>query len=176
MPIIPKSTGTRMLLLILLLASVFSIFYFRVKDIRSPIVTDMPDFEVVELPVDAKSSVGDAVLDGDYLATTTENTVVKGLYRSYGESELAKVAEGARVVLFFNASWCPTCQTVDKELLSSTIPDNLVILSVDYDSATELRKKYLVTYQHTFVEVDADGNMIQKWSGGGLENIIKKAI
>ena len=36
----------------------------------------------------------------------------------------------------------------------------------------ELKKKYEVTYQHTFVQVDAQGNMIKKWSGGALADII----
>jgi hypothetical protein len=39
------------------------------------------------------------------------------------------------------------------------------ILKVDYDKETELKKKYGVTYQHTLVQVDKDGNLIKKWSG-----------
>ena len=29
----------------------------------------------------------------------------------------------------------------------------------------DLKKKYGVVYQHTFVQVDKDGNLIKKWSG-----------
>jgi hypothetical protein len=48
-------------------------------------------------------------------------------------------------------------------------------LKVDYESSTELKKKYGVTYQHTLVQVDAQGNMITKWSGGNtLESLLEK--
>jgi hypothetical protein len=36
---------------------------------------------------------------------------------------------------------------------------------VNYDNSTALKQKYAVTYQHTFVQVDKDGNLIKKWSG-----------
>ncbi|MEK7564045.1 MAG: hypothetical protein AAB510_00550 [Patescibacteria group bacterium] len=47
----------------------------------------------------------------------------------------------------------------------SKIPSDLSILDVDYDNSSDLKKKYGVTYQHTFVQVDKDGNMIKKWNG-----------
>ena len=40
-----------------------------------------------------------------------------------------------------------------------------VDLDVDYDKSAELKKKYEVTYQHTLVEVSADGSLVKKWSG-----------
>ena len=52
-----------------------------------------------------------------------------------------------------------------KNLLDSTISNDLTILKVDYDSNPDLKKKYLVTYQHTFVQIDNKWNMIKKWSG-----------
>nr|HRW20195.1 hypothetical protein [Dermatophilaceae bacterium] len=45
------------------------------------------------------------------------------------------------------------------------VPAGLVVVKVDYDSATELRQKYGVTQQHTFVLVDGQGNAVKKWSG-----------
>ena len=95
-----------------------------------------------------------------------------GSYQIYDPAKLAMADNGGKVILFFNASWCPTCHSADAELKSSQIPDGLVILSVDYDKYTELKKKYGITYQHTFVQVDAKGNLISKWSGGGLADII----
>lgn len=99
--------------------------------------------------------------------------VSAGLYEVYSVDKLTK-AKDSKVVLFFNAKWCPTCIEVDKELKSNEIPNGLTILSVDYDSYNDLKKKYKVTYQHTFVEVNAEGIMINKWSGGGLINIKKQ--
>lgn len=92
------------------------------------------------------------------------SSVVKGSYQIYETSKLVLANQG-QVVLFFNAKWCPDCQRASKNFQSQPIPDGLTILSVDYDKYTDLKKKYGVTYQHTFVQVDASGNQIKKWSG-----------
>lgn len=83
---------------------------------------------------------------------------------------------GLKNVLFFHASWCPTCRAADADISAklSSIPAGLIIHKVDYDTATDLKKKYGVTYQHTFVQVDEKGEMITKWSGGDLAMIIEK--
>ncbi len=88
-----------------------------------------------------------------------------GRYEPYDESKLAFADSGA-VVLFFKAEWCPSCRVLEKDILSKKdqIPEDLTILTLDYDTELELRKKYGVTTQHTFVQVDSAGNMIKKWS------------
>lgn len=67
-------------------------------------------------------------------------------------------------ILFFAATWCPACQWADKNFLSETIPDNINLLKVDYDTYTDLKEKYGVTMQHTYVQVDENWNEIKKWS------------
>jgi hypothetical protein len=52
------------------------------------------------------------------------------------------------------------------------IPSDLTIVVVDFDNATELRKLYGVTVQHTFVQIDASGEAIGKWSGSTTINEI----
>ncbi len=76
-------------------------------------------------------------------------------------------AQSGKVVLFFRAGWCPTCRVVDADIKNnlSSIPKNITILDVNYDTETALKAKYGVTYQHTFVQVDAEGKQIAKWSG-----------
>ena len=111
-------------------------------------------------------------------STVTKNDVVTtgGTYESYAPEKLAKAVTG-KVVLFFHASWCPTCRALntDIEASKSEIPGDVAILKTDYDTETELKKKYSVTTQHTLVQVDKDGNMLTKWSGGStLESIISK--
>ena len=71
------------------------------------------------------------------------------------------------VVLFFNASWCSTCKVARDNLTSDpeAIPAGLTIVSVDFDSATDLRQRYGVTLQHTYVQVGPDGSALATWSG-----------
>lgn len=91
-----------------------------------------------------------------------------GFYETYAPEKVALHASISHdVVLFFRASWCPTCRAVDADIKTnlSKIPSSLAILDVDYDNSTALKQKYGVTYQHTFVQVDKDGNLIKKWSG-----------
>lgn len=77
-------------------------------------------------------------------------------------------------VYFFHASWCPICQGIDKEINADTnkIPEGTVFIKTDFDDNTDLRKKYSVTTQYTFVQVDNDGNQIAKWSATSLDRAI----
>ncbi len=77
-------------------------------------------------------------------------------------------------VFFFHAFWCPTCKVANEEFMSSQdrIPEDAVLLKTDYDTEQELKSKYGITYQHTFVLVDTDGNEIRKWNGGGIEELV----
>lgn len=89
-----------------------------------------------------------------------------GSYEAYSPEKLARAAEGD-VVLFFKADWCPTCRALDADITENIghIPSGVSILTVDYDTETELRQRYGVTVQHTLVQVSDDGSMIKKWSG-----------
>ena len=80
-----------------------------------------------------------------------------------------------KLVLFFHAPWCPFCKTADGEFQSRTseIPAGVAVLKTDYDSNTSLKQKYGVTYQHTFVQVDDDENLVSKWNGGDIDNLKK---
>lgn len=93
-----------------------------------------------------------------------DDTMMKkeGAYTDYSEAILGKYAY---TVLFFHAPWCPSCKATDNNLKGEDVAGSGIgILKVDYDSATELKKKYEVLSQHTFVQVDASGKMIKKWS------------
>ena len=99
-------------------------------------------------------------------------------YLDYSESFLTRANEG-KVVLFFKANWCPTCNALDKDVLKNLnkIPEDVTILKVDYDVANDLKKKYEVVTQHTMVQVDAQGNEITKWVGGNtLGTILERVI
>ena len=96
------------------------------------------------------------------------DTMMKaGSYEAYAPEKVMLASATHDVVLFFRASWCPTCRAVDSDIKAniSKIPSSLSILDVNYDNSASLKQKYGVTYQHTFVQVDKDGNLIKKWSG-----------
>ena len=101
------------------------------------------------------------------MMAATSSMMHPGNYIAYAPEQIASAAANGKVVLFFHASWCPTCRNLDTDIKAhlKDIPSNLTILDVDYDNSAELKKKYGVTYQHTFVEVDANGTLIKKWSG-----------
>ncbi len=102
-------------------------------------------------------------------------------YVEYSKAELDTAASNRRV-LFFYASWCPTCIPADADLEAnaSKIPSDVTVIRVNYNDPEtdmeekELAKKYGVTYQHTFVQIDSQGNEVTKWNGGKTEELINK--
>ncbi len=117
----------------------------------------------------------DAMEKSDSSMMDDKDTMMKkGSYEAYTPEKLA-LAESRDVVLFFHAAWCPICVALEKDMLAHQIPDGLTILKVDFDTAIELRKKYGVTLQHTFVQVNADGTLVKKWSdANSLADIAKR--
>src|SRR5690606_32085668 len=93
---------------------------------------------------------------------TGDQSNTGGSYVDYDPALLANANDGD-VVLFFHATWCPTCRILNNNLNAelAEIPADLTILKTDYDAQTELKQKYGVTYQHTLVQVDAQGNLIK---------------
>ncbi len=85
-------------------------------------------------------------------------------YKDYDDVLLSTLI-GSRILLFFHADWCPTCQNFEKQILKTTLPKDVVILKVDYDTVTELKQKYSILSQSTFVQVDSNGNMYKRWLG-----------
>ena len=80
-----------------------------------------------------------------------------------------------KTILFFHAPWCGDCQAFDKVLREGPIPAGVQILKVDYDSRQDLRQKYGVTKQSTFVELDDDDDDDHDhdiWVGYGKEKSI----
>lgn len=106
-----------------------------------------------------------------------EQASSQATYIDYSPTAVAEATtDQGKAVLFFHAAWCPTCKAAERDFLQnmSNLPENLTIIKVDYDSENELKKKYAVTYQHTFVQVDADGQEITRWSGGESRELIQR--
>lgn len=82
----------------------------------------------------------------------TENT---GVYVDYQADIIAQTM--GKKVLFFYAPWCSQCRSIEAGIKEQGVPAGLTIIKVDYDSNQDLRKKYGVTLQTTFVKVDDNG-------------------
>ena len=102
-------------------------------------------------------------------------------YVPYSKEALESTADKRRV-LYFYATWCPECKVANEDFLqnSNKIPEDVVVIRVNYnDSDTDsqekdLAKKYGITYQHTFVQIDGQGKTITKWNGGGIDELLVK--
>lgn len=118
-----------------------------------------------------------AMVKDDKSTTNGDETMMRpeSRYVAYNPNYL-EMYQGKTKVLYFYATWCPTCKVVDKEINEKleSIPEDLVIIKTNYDTESDLKQKYGITYQHTFVLVDDQGNELDKWNGGGLDEIIER--
>jgi thiol-disulfide isomerase/thioredoxin len=98
-------------------------------------------------------------------------------YEPYDDSKLV-YAKMAPVILFFYADWCPSCVSTERIFAKkiSTLPPGLKILKIDYDTAVDLKEKYKIEYQHTFIQVDENGNEIARWTGGAIDGILANLV
>lgn len=100
-------------------------------------------------------------------------------YVEYSKAALDQAADKRRV-LYFYANWCPICKPADANFKanSSKIPADVTVIRVNYnDSDTDqeekdLAKKYGITYQHTFIQIDTQGKEVTKWNGGQTDELL----
>jgi thioredoxin-related protein len=101
-----------------------------------------------------------------------EEPAVDTGYIAYSEQNLASTKD-SRQVIFFHAPWCSTCNAFEKEIVAQGVPEGITILKADFDNETDLKQKYEVRLQSTFVLLDADGAVERTWPfGQGLSNDI----
>ena len=82
----------------------------------------------------------------------------------------------SKVVLFFNATWCPDCRAINEALTSDPgkIPAGTTVVSVDYDQHADLRQRYGVTMQHTFVQIDSSGEKVRQWTSTSTDGLLRE--
>jgi thioredoxin-related protein len=83
-------------------------------------------------------------------------------YIEFSEQKLADSSDSSRV-LFFHAPWCSVCNFYEGQIEEQGVPKDVTILKIDYDSEDELKEKYNVTTQSTFVLLDSEGNIENTW-------------
>lgn len=104
-------------------------------------------------------------------------------YVEYSKTVLDSSADKRRV-LYFYANWCPICKPADQNFKTNQnlIPEDVTIIRVNYNDTDtdqeekDLAKKYAVTYQHTFVQIDKSGMEVTKWNGGKIEELLNNII
>lgn len=82
-------------------------------------------------------------------------------YKDYSPENLKNTKWN--ILLFFHADWCSTCKNFDKQISELKNIDNLTILKVDFDKETELKKKYSILSQSTFVQIDKEWNAYKRF-------------
>lgn len=77
----------------------------------------------------------------------------------------ATVADASNddVYLFFHAPWCSQCRSIEKGIFEDGVPQNITIIKIDFDKNQDLRAKYGVTLQTTFVKVNKNGDLVNKF-------------
>ena len=102
---------------------------------------------------------------------TAMSTGQKVLFSTLRAAEA--IAANGPAVLMFAADWCPICQADLKDINAhgSRLGDVTVVV-VDYDKSADLKTRYGITYQHTYVQIDAMGRKLGVWSGGGVDGIL----
>ncbi len=98
-----------------------------------------------------------------------------GEYVTYTVDAFDDAADQQRV-LFFHAGWCPTCRRADRAFRDSAsdIPEDVVLFRVNYDTQRDLRQRYAITYQHSFVLVDGRGEIVRRWAGGDIDRLLSE--
>ena len=91
-----------------------------------------------------------------------------------GATDLASIAaQQEKTVVFFFATWCPNCILTLSELSEkwSQVESDITLVIADYDTEIALKTKYGVTYQDTFVLLDAQANGVKLWNAGGVAGL-----
>ncbi len=109
----------------------------------------------------AEDSGADEAMDSDAMMAKHGAWIDQATY----EADPASYHAAGDVVLFFSATWCPSCKETVDNLDRDGVPAGLTVVRVDYDENAALKRKHGVTYQHTFVQVDADGEQLARFTG-----------
>jgi thiol-disulfide isomerase/thioredoxin len=128
---------------------------------------------------DSSMTKSDSMEKKETLVKDEKMTQKEGKYAPFSP-ELFVSSASTRRVLFFYANWCPTCKPADKSFSDNNaqIPADVTLIRVNYNDTDtdqaekDLAKKYGVTYQHTFVQIDAAGNEVTLWNGGQMEELL----
>lgn len=84
-----------------------------------------------------------------------------GYYRNYVDGVIGNDFES---ILFFHAAWCPYCIANNTKLEAWYAEKHFPrsVYKIDFDTADELKARFGVTNQDTFILIGRDGNEIKR--------------
>ena len=106
-----------------------------------------------------------------------QNNNTPGTYIDYKDGVVADT-KGTKL-LFFHAPWCPQCRQIESDIKQNGVPSGVTIIKVDYDSSRELKQKYDVTLQTTFVKIEDSGDLVKKYVAYDeptLDSVVKNLL
>lgn len=117
---------------------------------------------------------------GDEQSEITLQSSGANSIQPYSVSALAE-SETENNLLFFHAQWCTVCKSVERNIEAGSIPDDLSIFLVDFDSneGQDLADKYRIPIQYSMVQVDNDGTEVNQWVnnfGDGIDDITSNLL
>ena len=93
-----------------------------------------------------------------------------------GEDYERLIKESKPFAVFFHAAWCGECRKLEKNITENwaSLPEEAILLQVDFDTETELKKKYDITFQTTFVFINSNGEKAGKTlANPSMESLVK---
>jgi len=174
-----------MIIVIIAVVAVFGIGEIALFQQSSQSDSTMNKDEVMTPKEDTAVKTTDAMMKKDEPSMEKSDdkmmgdTMTSSRYVEFTKASL-DTASSNRRVLFFYASWCSTCRPTDANFKASQskIPEEVTVIRVNFNDPEtdqdekDLAKKYGITYQHTFVQVDGAGKEVAKWNGGQLDELL----
>jgi thiol-disulfide isomerase/thioredoxin len=152
---------------IIIVGGVLLVFVIGVLFLKNQNPKQTEQVKMVHEEVEKKNPVMEKTSDSHYL------TYSKEVYDQ---------TSGKRRVLFFYANWCPTCKIANEDFTANQnkIPEDVVVIRTNYNDTDtdqdekDLARKYGITYQHTFVQIDSTGKEVIRWNGGQTDELLIK--
>lgn len=97
-------------------------------------------------------------VDNNEAAEQNTATPSPDRFKDYDAEQIAN-SDAEHIILFFHANWCPSCKALEEDIKANqaSIPDNMEIYKVSFDTATELKSRYGVRVQHSLLEINQNG-------------------
>lgn len=126
----------------------------------------------------AKIYRGGALTDEEPVVEEPKVISRPAVYENYTAEKLQAALGKKPVALFFYAMWCPSCRILDTTIQErlDELPNNSLVLKVDYDFEKDLVREYVVPSQHTAIFFDDKGTFLEKkvgFSFADLEKFLK---